>query len=367
MKKTIAIGIIALQHQGELLKRFVGEIGVLPGTMVMVPQDCWCVLVAGDRATTIFDVGPHELQLRQFNRQPAGFLFTVGKAPFTITWYPQGSPFQRSMVVKVKDPLLFVTEMVVKRFADTEENITGLLRQNLDALVPPGQIIASGEEAENVLAEALQHVGLSLQDVRETPAVAAPPVASPPMASASPPMASPAPPMASPPMASPAAPVASLAPDSALSPSPMVSGASPAASPAGLSLRLFQVWSSSTMELFGKGELTLRVRVLGRAESAYNPAGPFTYDETREFLSPDNWLGERVWQSLPEDTLVFVGLRGDHFYRVFIVAEERDRSSVDPLGTLEWEIGPPRAGELEMGPTQGGKRGHYVKLMARVG
>ena len=36
MKKTIAIGIIALQHPGGLISRFVGETGVLPGTTIMV-------------------------------------------------------------------------------------------------------------------------------------------------------------------------------------------------------------------------------------------------------------------------------------------------------------------------------------------
>lgn len=120
------------------------------------------------------------------------------------------------------------------------------------------------------------------------------------------------------------------------------------------------------MELFGKGELTLRIRVIGRAEVGYSPAGPFTYDQSREFLSPDNWLGQKNWQPLPTPSLTFPSLREDHFYRVFLLAEERDKSSVDPLGTLEWEIGLPRVGDLEIGPTQGGKRGQYVKVMARL-
>ncbi len=88
-------------------------------------------------------------------------------------------------------------------------------------------------------------------------------------------------------------------------------------------------------------------------------------DLTREFLSPDDWLGERRWQDLPEGALRFDSLVPEHHYRVFVVAEERDRDSVDSLGTLEYELGKPGSGEVELGPTQGGKRGQYVKLLAR--
>ncbi|MDY0003089.1 MAG: hypothetical protein RBU30_17450, partial [Polyangia bacterium] len=74
----------------------------------------------------------------------------------------------------------------------------------------------------------------------------------------------------------------------------------------------------------------------------------------------------RHWQALPEEQLCFPGLSPEHFYRVYLLAEERDKGSVDPLGTPEWELGRPQAGELEIGPTLGGKRGQYVKLKARV-
>lgn len=120
------------------------------------------------------------------------------------------------------------------------------------------------------------------------------------------------------------------------------------------------------MELFGKGELTLRIRILGRPEAIFRNAGPFSYDQTREFLSPDHWLGERHWQPLPVEQLSFSGLRPDHFYRVYVVAEERDQGSADALGSLEWEFGLLRAGEREIGPTRGGKRGQYVKLKVQI-
>jgi len=120
------------------------------------------------------------------------------------------------------------------------------------------------------------------------------------------------------------------------------------------------------MDLFGKGELTLRVRLLGRPGPEFNAAGPFSYDQTHEFLSPDDWLGERQWQDLPAEPLTFAGLPPDHHFRLYVVAEERDRNSTDPLGSVEWEIGRLSPGEIEVGPTQGGKRGQYIKLKVRV-
>ncbi|MDY0002826.1 MAG: hypothetical protein RBU30_16125, partial [Polyangia bacterium] len=435
MKKTIAIGIIALRHDGGLLKRFAGEVGVLPGTTVMVPQDCWCVLVAGDQATAIFDVGPHELQLMQFNRNPSGLLYSVGRAPETFTWYPPGGAFRRDLTVKVSNPLQFVTEAVVKRAFDSTGAVVSAIRERLDALVPPGQILAEPEVALNLVAESLGYVGLTLVDFKEEASLApevppaapqaqppplpsrgatrvgTPPPAPPPRAPAPAPGApgpAPAPPPGSvqiplaappvagvvpaaashglssapgqvapagPPVAAPptpvqgsqgmqahlSSPVAAPGPAAApfYEPEPVAAPASmPAASPGApleqavgrtLTLGLTQVWSSSTMELFGKGELTLRVRVLGRPQAVFGVTGPFSYDQTREYLSPDDWLGERHWQALPEEQLCFPGLSPEHFYRVYLLAEERDKGSVDPLGTLEWELGRPQAGELEIG------------------
>lgn len=119
------------------------------------------------------------------------------------------------------------------------------------------------------------------------------------------------------------------------------------------------------MDLFGKGELTLRIRLLGRVSETFNAAGPFAYDCTRDYLSPDNWLAEKVWQELPTDSFRFQGLQPALYYRVYVVAEERDKNSTDALGNLELELGRPTAREFELGPTQGGKRNQYVKLRAR--
>ncbi|MFH2007826.1 MAG: hypothetical protein ABI333_14685 [bacterium] len=333
MKKTIAVGIIALQHKGGLLSRFVGEAGVLPGTCIMVPQDCWAVLVAGDHATAVFDIGPHDLQLLQFNRQPSGLLYTVGKEPTRVEWYPRGSPYRRRLTMRVGNPMQFIEEMVVRRSAETMEAIVDALRPHFDAMIPPGQIQRAPEASKVAIAESLGHVGLMLVELVEESAVAP-----------------------SVPVVAPPAPAIPAAP----APSPTVSVA-----PQTVALRFSQVWSSSTMDLFGKGELTLRIRLIGHPEPVFNPAGPFTYDATLEFLSPDDWLSERQWQELPAETMTFGGLQGDHYFRVFLVAEERDKGSSDALGTLEQELGQPGRGELELGPTQGGKRGQYVKLRAR--
>lgn len=336
MKKTIAVGIIALQHPGGLISRFVGEAGVLPGTTIMVPTDCWCVLVAGDMATTVFDIGPHDLQLAQFSRQPSGLLYTVGREPEMLEWYPAGSPYRRRLTLKVGNPMQFVQEMVVRRSADTVEAIVDALKPHFDAMVSPGRIQADPEPSKVAIAESLGHVGLMLVDLTEESA-AAPQIAVQ--------------------LTVPAAPAVAARAD--------VSSSAVTVEVASNALRFSHVWSSSTMDLFGKGELTLRVRLIGRPDAGFNPAGPFSMDITREFLSPDDWLGERQWQELSADSLRFDALQGDHYYRAFIVAEERDKNSADSLGTLEFELGQPGTAELEIGPTQGGKRGQYVKLRAR--
>lgn len=340
VKKTIAVGIIALQHPGGIISRFVGEAGVLPGTTIMVPADCWCVLVAGDVATTVFDIGPHDLQLAQFSRQPSGLLYTVGRSPEVLEWYPAGSPYRRRLTLKVGNPMQFVQEMVVRRSADTIEVIVDALKPHFDAMVPPGQIQAAPEPSKVAIAESLGHVGLMLVDLAEESA-AAPQIAVQPAV----------PPAPAPAMAAGAGGTSGAA---------TVEVASTA-----VALRFSHVWSSSTMDLFGKGELTLRIRLIGRPVLDFNPAGPFSMDVTHEFLSPEDWLGERQWQELSADSLRFDALQGDHYYRAFIVAEERDKNSTDSLGTLEFELGQPGAAELEIGPTQGGKRGQYVKLRAR--
>jgi hypothetical protein len=340
VKKTIAVGIIALQHPGGLISRFAGEAGVLPGTTIMVPAECWCVLVAGEVATTVFDLGPHDLQLAQFNRQPSGLLYCVGREPEVVEWYPANSPYRRQLTLKVSNPMQFVQEMVVRRSADTVEAIIDALKPHFDAMAPPGQIQANPEQWKVAIAESLGHVGLMLVDLREESA-AAPQI--PVQAPASAPVAAPA----------------NAAPENPTGVS------SVEVSAAALALRISHVWSSSTMDLFGKGELTLRIRLIGRPTADFNPAGPFTMDITEEFLSPDDWLGERQWQELPAESLRFVALQTDHFYRAFIVAEERDKNSNDSLGTLEFELGQPGSTVLEIGPTQGGKRGQYVKLRGR--
>jgi len=341
LKKTIAVGIIALQHPGGIISRFVGEAGVLPGTTIMVPADCWCVLVAGELATTVFDLGPHDLQLTQFSRQPSGLLYTIGRGPEVMEWYPTSSPYRRRLTLKVGNPMQFVQEMVVLRSADTFEAIIDALKGHFDAMVPPGQIIANPEPSKVAIAESLGHVGLMLVDLVEESAAA------------------------------PQIPVQPTVDTASATPGPAsgveISGhaATVEVASTALALRFSHVWSSSTMDLFGKGELTLRVRLIGRPAVDFNPAGPFSMDVTREFLSPDDWLAERQWQELPTDSLRFDGLQGDNYYRAFLVAEERDKNSVDSLGNLEFEIGQPGTTELEVGPTQGGKRGQYVKLRAR--
>ncbi len=344
MKKTIAVGIIALQHPGGIISRFVGEAGVLPGTTIMVPADCWCVLVAGEVATTVFDLGPHDLQLTQFNRQPSGLLYTVGRGPQVMEWYPVGSPYRRQLTLKVGNPMLFVQEMVVRRSADSLEAIVDALKGHFDAMVPPGQIQANPEPSKVAVAESLGHVGLMLVDLREESAAAPQIPVQPTEATTT---------------------TTTTTADSAAGVEISGHAATVEVASTALALRFSHVWSSSTMDLFGKGELTLRVRLIGRPVIDFNPAGPFSMDVTGEFLSPDDWLAERQWQDLPTDSLRFDALQGDHYYRAFIVAEERDKNSTDSLGTLEFELGQPSTMELEIGPTQGGKRGQYVKLRAR--
>ncbi len=307
----------------------------------MVPAECWCVLVAGEVATTVFDIGPHDLQLTQFNRQPSGILYTVGRAPQIVEWYPAGSPYRRQLTLKVGNPMQFVQEMVVRRSADNLEAIADALKPHFDAMVPPGQIQADPEPAKMAIAESLGHVGLVLVDLDETSA-AAPQIP-----------------------VQPAAPAVPEAPQGAAGVEVSGYASTVEVASTALALRFWRVWSSSTMDLFGKGELTLRVRLIGRPSADFNPAGPFSMDVTREFMSPDDWLGERQWQDLPADSLRFDALQGEHYYRAFIVAEERDKNSTDSLGTLEFELGQPGTAEIEIGPTQGGKRGQYVKLLAQ--
>jgi len=337
LKKTIAVGIIALQHPGGLISRFAGEAGVLPGTTIMVPAECWCVLVAGDVATTVFDLGPHDLSLAQFNRQPSALLYCVGREPEVVVWYPTGSPYRRRLTLRVGNPMQFVQEMVVRRSADTVEAIVDALKPHFDAMVVPGQIQANPEPNKIAIAESLGHVGLMLVDLVEESAAA-------PQIAVQPPIPAPAP---------------------VAGPEGRASAATVEVSSAALTLRYSHVWASSTMDLFGKGELTLRIRLIGRPTPDFNAAGPFSMDITEEFMSPDDWLSERQWQELPASSLRFHALQAEHYYRAFIVAEERDKNSVDSLGTLEFELGRPGAAELEIGPTQGGKRGQYVKLRAR--
>lgn len=115
------------------------------------------------------------------------------------------------------------------------------------------------------------------------------------------------------------------------------------------------------MDMFGKGELTLRIRVMSAADEAALNQGQLTFDRTAEYQSPDNWLGAKTWQDLPDDALTFQELDPNHCVRVRVEAEERDPHSADSLGELVWDLGRPR-GEFESNPTTGGKKGHHVKI-----
>ena len=331
MIKTVAISIVSVDHPGGLVRRVVSEAGVLPGAMIMVPQDCCAVLTAGGLATAAFEVGPHDLELMQFNRQPSGQLYSVGCSPDTHVWYPQGTPYKRSLTLQVADARKFVQEMVLTRGAEETRHVYDRVFPYVDQYLPAGSIMANPVEAARWLDDLLGQVGLRLIALLEEPAVAAPP------------------PSVPPPRAD------------ELS----VYGSTAAMSTPSLSLVITEVWASSTMDFLGKGELTLRVRLVGREAPTWDPAGPFVVDVSREWLSPENWLGEQAWQSLPADAIKLPGLRVDHFYRLFILAEERDPGSVDALGTVEVELGQPQAGVLELGPTEGGKRGQYVRLKAQ--
>jgi hypothetical protein len=334
VNKTVAISIVSVDHPGGLVRRVVSEAGVLPGATIMVPADCCAVLTAGGQATVAFEVGPHDLELMQFNRQPSGQIYSVGCSPDTHVWYPQGTPYKRSLTLQVADARKFVQEMVLTRGAEETRHVYDRIFPYVDQYLPAGSILANPVEASRWLDDLLGQVGLRLLTLVEEAAVA--------------PSVAPAP----------VAPVAREASSAGYASTMEMS------TPC-LDLVLTDVWASSTMDFLGKGELTLRVRLLGRERESFDPKGPFTVDLTREWLSPEDWLAERTWQDLPADALRFPNLRVDFFYRLFLLAEERDPGSVDALGTLEVELGQPQAGVLELGPTEGGKRGQYVRVKAQ--
>lgn len=115
------------------------------------------------------------------------------------------------------------------------------------------------------------------------------------------------------------------------------------------------------MDIFGKGELTLKVRVMASVSEAALNHGALKYDRTAEYLSPDNWLDAETWQDLPENALVFEGIDPTHHVRVQLIAEERDPHTSDSLGMLVWDVARP-CGDFESNPTTGGKKGQHVKV-----
>lgn len=322
--KTVFLGMSAVEYHGGFLERFVSKTPILPGVTIMVPDDIYAVLVAGEKATTVFDVGPHELDLMMFNRQPSGLLYVMPSIPYQLSWYPQGTSWQRHLELKVADPLLFVQQFVVNQKLEEEHGARKVITDYADKLIAQMDTTPDVEKLRAGMGPQLADCGLSIVDYAQNPAGEEKKKED-------------------------------VVPDKDVLLTPEDTLPEPA------SINITQVWASSTMDLIGKGELTLKVHVVAAESTEMLDRREFKYDKLVEYKSPDNWLAAKTWQDLPKDSLFFGGIDPKHHVRMLVVAEERDPGSTDSLGQLLWNAGLP-CGPFEIGPTQGGKKGQFVKI-----
>ncbi len=319
--KTLAMGIQALAHQGGLIERIDSDKPFLPGAIVMVPKGVWAVLTAEDQAVHLFDEGPHELELMMFNRRPSGILYLVDQAPHKAVWAGPGGENPLAVTLRCTDPKRLVQFTALDRELSDDQDLWNLvfasLAEAVHAQVPAEQARKAFEASLNALGLELIELAAAEKE-RSTVQI-----------------------RKRPPKAGPGVPV-------------QATGV----------LELTHVWTSSTMDLFGKGELTMVVRLRAAPSKDAAGLGQYTYDRTLRFDSPDNWLAADVWQSIPEGALLFDGLGRGWVAVIELTAEERDPHSTDPLGavTVPIDLEP---GTFELAPTKGGKGGHFIRVKGR--
>ena len=233
--KTQAIGIIGVEYHGGLMERFVSPRPILPGATIMVPEEIHCVLVAGDKVTQSFGVGPHELDLMLFNRQPSGLLFLVPKASKGQMGVTLKGDLERHLEIQVTDPIVFVQHFLIDENKEEDHEIWKTLFQIVDAAFLQTERPHIRETLQEILGQRLESWGLQITDFFEQPSLNAPSdkktlrIRKTPFASSGP------------------SEKPTLQPSAAANPTH--------------TLTMKEVWATSTMDLFGKGELTLEVRV----------------------------------------------------------------------------------------------------------
>ena len=340
--KTQALGIIGVGYQGGLLERFSSPKPILPGTVIMVPENVWCVLVAGDQATKVFGGGPHELDLMMFNRQPSGQIYVVPSRPKKQVGVTVRGDLERHLEVQITDPLKFASYYVLQNSMEDDHELWKSLFQMVDSALIHTEYPHIRQTLDDLLGQKLMEWGITITDFFEQPVQGASfekktlRIRKTPF---------------SPPGGSAAVSGEGVENNGALNKKP------------NHRLKITSVWATSTMDLFGKGELTLQVRVTAAHDHDTLQAGDYIYDRVLRYESPNGWLQAKKWQTLPEDVLTFDGLDPSWNVHVHVLAEERDTSSVDALGEVCCEV--PKDSEFfEIGPTEGGKRNNYVNLKA---
>lgn len=324
--KTQAVGIIALEYHGGLLERFVGPKPPLPGATVMVPADVHCVLVAGDEVTKAYGEGPHELDLMDFNRHPSGQLYMMPEEPRGRSGIALKGDIERHLEIQIVDPKAFVSHFVVESASEDDHEVWKQLFQLVDNAIRISERRATRETVANSLAKVSAAWGFRITDFFEQPAQSSSPQKR----------------------------------TLRIRKTPFPAQKKKEAGEK-VELGITHVWASSTMDLFGKGELTLKARVMSAKNHEALEKGDLSYDRTETYESPDGWLEAETWQELPAGSLIFTGLSPSHAARLSVTAEERDPSSTDSLGSVSVDIDPNRA-DFEAGPTQGGKRGHFIRI-----
>ena len=305
----------------------------------MVPEEIHCVLVAGDKVTQSFGVGPHELDLMLFNRQPSGLLFLVPKASKGQMGVTLKGDLERHLEIQVTDPIVFVQHFLIDENKEEDHEIWKTLFQIVDAAFLQTERPHIRETLQEILGQRLESWGLQITDFFEQPSLNAPSdkktlrIRKTPFASSGP------------------SEKPTLQPSAAANPTH--------------TLTMKEVWATSTMDLFGKGELTLEVRVTAAKSPEALKKEDLVYDHKQRFESPDGWLDAKKWQEIPEGELVFRGLDPSWTIRLHVLAQERDKRSTDALGEVEFVV-PSDQEAFEVGPTKGGKKDNHVILKATL-